>query len=270
MSQTGGKGPGLFYVRSGISPSAKDVLSEATFMRWYEEHVEEVVAKSGIHSLFRSASLHQFDRQILLMNDVSRYNATSKTSAFNGSKPFLTFPVLDDIGFLLSEEFKSISPTSEILPGTGNVFDLVEFDGNHLALRQNLMIKKGNNEPAKSIVTVEIQPPTGLEADEVSALLGKQVSRLNGGSGYTGSLIFESCFSFASAGARKPEGGKMEMWHEPPSWVAIHTFSGAVGDDMVKLIELDLHEMYGSTGNMRSEVRAWSLQGSFGGKKLFE
>jgi hypothetical protein len=145
MSQTGGKGPGLFYVRSGIAPSAKDVLSEATFMRWYEEHAEEVVAKSGIHSLFRSASLHQFDRQILLMNDVSRYNATSKTSAFDGSKPFLTFPVLDDIGFLLSEEFKSISPTSKILPGTGNVFDLVEFDGNHLALRQNLMIKKGSN-----------------------------------------------------------------------------------------------------------------------------
>jgi hypothetical protein len=62
----------------------------------------------------------------------------------------------------------------------------------------------------------------------------------------------------------------MEMWHEPPSWVAIHTFSGAVGDDMVKLIELDLHEMHGSTGNMHSEVRAWSLQGSFGEKKLFE
>jgi hypothetical protein len=114
-------------------------------MRWYEEHAEEVVAKSGIHSLFRSASLHQFDRQILLMNDVSRYNATSKTSAFDESKPFLTFPVLDDIGFLLAEEFKSISSTSEILPRTGNVFDLIEFDGNHLALKQNLMIKKGSS-----------------------------------------------------------------------------------------------------------------------------
>ena len=119
-------------------------------------------------------------------------------------------------------------------------------------------------------MTVEIQPPTGLEADEVSGLLGKQVSRLKEGSGYTGSLVFESCFSFASAGAKKPEGGKTEMWHEPPSWVAIHTFSGAVGDDMVKLIELDLHKMHGSTGNMHSEVRAWNLQGSFGEKKLFE
>ena len=56
------KGPGLFYVRSRVAPSAKDILSEATFMKWYEEHAEEVVAKSGIHSLFRSASTHQFDR----------------------------------------------------------------------------------------------------------------------------------------------------------------------------------------------------------------
>jgi hypothetical protein len=62
----------------------------------------------------------------------------------------------------------------------------------------------------------------------------------------------------------------MEMWHEPPSWVAIHTFSGAVSDDMVKLLEMEMHEMHGTTGNMHSEVRAWSLQGSFGEKKLFE
>ncbi|CAN9122341.1 unnamed protein product [Alternaria alternata] len=243
MSRKGGKGPGLFYVRSGIAPSAKDVLSEATFMGWYEEHAEEVVAKSGIHSMFR---------------------------AFDGSKPFLTFPVLDDIEFLLSEEFKSISSMSEILPGTGNVFDLVEFDANYLALRQNLTIKKGNNEPAKSIVTVEIQPPIDLEADEISALLGKQVYMLKEESGYIGSLVFESCFSFASAGAKKPDGGELKMWHEPPSWVAIHTFSGAVGDDMVKQIELDLHKMHGSIGNMHSEVREWSLQGSFGERKLFE
>lgn len=54
----GGKGPGLFYVRSRIAPSAKDILSEATFIRWYEEHAEEVVAKSSIHSLFWSASTY--------------------------------------------------------------------------------------------------------------------------------------------------------------------------------------------------------------------
>jgi len=77
------------------------------------------------------------------MNHVFRYNATSKTSASDASKPFLTCPIMDDIGFLLSEDFKSISPTSAILPGTGNVYDLVEFDINCLALRQNLVSKNG-------------------------------------------------------------------------------------------------------------------------------
>ncbi|KAH6633611.1 hypothetical protein C7974DRAFT_284813, partial [Boeremia exigua] len=201
------KGPGLFYVRSRVAPSAKDILSEATFMRWYEEHAEEVVDKSGIHSLFR-------------------YNAISKTSASDASKPFLTFPVLDDTGFLLSDEFKSISPISTILPGTGNVYELVEFDVNRLALRQSTMSKKGNGEKvAKSIVTVEIQPPTGLEADEINAFFDKQINTLNEESGYTRSLVFESCSSFASAGGKKQEGSELEKQHELPSWVVIHTFS---------------------------------------------
>ncbi|CAI9633040.1 unnamed protein product [Alternaria burnsii] len=184
MSHKGGKGPGLFYVRSRIAPSAKDFLSEATFKKWYEEHAEEVVAKSGIHSLFR-------------------YDAASKTDASDGSKPFLTFPVMNDIGFLLSEEFKGISPTSEILPGTGNVYDMVEFDVNHLALRKNMMSKKGTSEPAKSIVTVEIQPLTDLEANKLDDLLDKQVHTLNEELGYTRSLVFESCFSFSSAGGKR-------------------------------------------------------------------
>ena len=50
---------------------------------------------------------------------------------------------MDYIGFLLSEDFKSISSTSAILPGTGNVYDLIEFDINCLALRQDLVTKKG-------------------------------------------------------------------------------------------------------------------------------
>lgn len=119
-------------------------------------------------------------------------------------------------------------------------------------------------------MTVEIQPPTGLEADKINAFLGKQVHTLNEESGYTRSLIFESCFSFASAGGKKPEGGELEKQHELPSWVVIHTFSGVVGDDVVKRIELDLHMMDESIGNMQGEVKVWSLQKSFGEEKLFE
>jgi hypothetical protein len=76
------------------------------------------------------------------IDDVFRYNAISQGSASDASKPFLTFPVMDDIGFLLSEDFKSISSTSAILPDTGSVYDLVEFDINFLALRRHLISKK--------------------------------------------------------------------------------------------------------------------------------
>ncbi|KAH6611654.1 hypothetical protein C7974DRAFT_407224, partial [Boeremia exigua] len=194
------------------------------------DHAEELWTKSGIHSLFRAS---------------------------DASKPFLTFPVLDDTGFLLSDEFKSISPISTILPGTGNV--------------QSTMSKKGNGEKvAKSIVTVEIQPPTGLEADEINAFFDKQINTLNEESGYTRSLVFESCSSFASAGGKKQEGSELEKQHELPSWVVIHTFSGVVSNDVVKRIELDVHKMDESIGDLHGEVKGWSLQGGFGEKKLFE
>jgi hypothetical protein len=119
-------------------------------------------------------------------------------------------------------------------------------------------------------VTVEIQPLTGLEADEINAFLGKQAHTLKEQSGYTRSLVFESCFSFASAGGKKPEGSELEKQHELPSWVVIHTFSGVVGDDVVKRIELDLHKMDESIGNMHGEVEVWSLQKSSREGRLFE
>lgn len=119
-------------------------------------------------------------------------------------------------------------------------------------------------------MTIEIQPPTGLEADEINAFLSKQVRALDEHLGYTRSLILESCFSFASAEGKKSEAGSLEREHELPSWVVIHTFSGAVGDDLVKRIELDLHKMDESIGDMRGEVRMWSLQKGFGEERLFQ
>lgn len=118
-------------------------------------------------------------------------------------------------------------------------------------------------------MTVEIQLPTGLEADEINALLSKQVRTLDGQSGYTGSLILESCLSFASTGGKKPEGDALEKQHKLPLWVIIHTFSGAVGDDLVKRIELDLYKMDESIRDMQGEVKMWSLQKGFGEERLF-
>lgn len=51
---------------------------------------------------------------------------------------------MEDIGFLLSEEFKSISTESPILPGSGKIYELIEFDVNFMALRQDSGSEKGH------------------------------------------------------------------------------------------------------------------------------
>jgi hypothetical protein len=110
----------------------------------------------------------------------------------------------------------------------------------------------------------------GFEADRIDAFLDKQVHTLSEESGYMRSLVFKSCFSFASAGSKKPEGCQLEKGHQLPSWVVIHAFSDAIGDDDVKRIELNLQPMNESVESMQGEIKAWSLQESFGEKKLFE
>lgn len=119
-------------------------------------------------------------------------------------------------------------------------------------------------------MTVELQPPTGLEANWIDALLSKHIQALRGQSGYIRSLVFESCFSFASVGSKKPEESELEKGHELPSWVVIHAFSGAIGDDVAERIELDLRMVNESIENMQGEVKTWSLEESFGEGKLFE
>ena len=103
----------------------------------------------------------------ILMNHASRYNAAGETSASNASKPFLTFPVMEDIGFLLSEEFKSVSTASPILPGSGKVYDLIEFDVNFMALRQDTVSEKGHSsafpDPWRSTVLILMLCRTGKD-----------------------------------------------------------------------------------------------------------
>jgi hypothetical protein len=96
-----GKTPGLFYVNSKITEPS---LSAETFNKWYDEiHVPDILATSGIKSAFRY------------------YGKDS-------DRPFLALYPLEDVHFLESQEFHSISSESEILPKTGLSFDVASFD----------------------------------------------------------------------------------------------------------------------------------------------
>ena len=112
-------GPGILFVRSRIAPSAKGILDEEVFLKWYdEEHIADVVATSGITSGFRYVDL-------------------TRTSAFGdlqNPKPFLAFYPLQDLAFTQSEEFRKVSIRSDNLPGSGIIYDLADFDVSYLGL----------------------------------------------------------------------------------------------------------------------------------------
>jgi hypothetical protein len=111
------QGPGLLFVRSRIEQSAKDILDEESFLRWYDdEHIPEVVSTSGIRSGFRYV-------------DIAK---TSPLGSPSNSKPFLAFYPMNYLAFTLSEEFKRIAVKSENLPGSGIVYDMADFDISYL------------------------------------------------------------------------------------------------------------------------------------------
>ena len=114
------KGPGMLYVRSRIAQSAKDILDEETFLKWYDdEHIAEVVATSGIKSGFRYIDV----------------NKTSPLGDSANPKPFLAFYPMADLAFTLGQEFKEVKVKSDTLPGSGIVYDLADLDVSYLGFR---------------------------------------------------------------------------------------------------------------------------------------
>lgn len=104
-------GPGILSVQSKII--RPDILDEDTYLRWYDdEHVPDLVQKSGIHSGWRYRDTDP---------DVDRY---------------WIFYSLKDLAFLRSDEFFSTKFTSDTLPGSGSVIDLADFDSRFYSLTQ--------------------------------------------------------------------------------------------------------------------------------------
>ncbi|KXJ97265.1 hypothetical protein Micbo1qcDRAFT_229974 [Microdochium bolleyi] len=109
-------GKGLLYVHSRIT---SELLDEPTLLKWYDEdHIPEIFATGGISSASRF-----IDEQ-------------AKARAGEGGRPYLHLYPLQDIGFLRTPEFAGISVTSDMLPGSGLVYDLVDFDVRYYNLVQ--------------------------------------------------------------------------------------------------------------------------------------
>jgi hypothetical protein len=100
----------MLWVTSRISPESASLLDEPTFLRWYDtDHIPEIVATSGIKDAFR-------------------YIDVDKDTPRAPSKPFMAFYPMQDLTFTLGQEFRDIKVKSDILPGSGIVYDLADFD----------------------------------------------------------------------------------------------------------------------------------------------
>lgn len=98
------EGPGCFCVESKISQP--DILDEETFLKWYDgEHIPEMLQTSAIKSAHRFKDINP-----------------------DADKPYLVTYPLENIGFLLSDDFRSIKLKSNLLPETGEVYVQAHFD----------------------------------------------------------------------------------------------------------------------------------------------
>lgn len=162
------KGPGMLWVTSRISQSSKDLLDEQTFLHWYDdEHILEIIETSGIQDAFRYIDVK---KESALGSEASR-------------KPFLAFYPMPDINFTQGEEFKSIRVRSDILPGSGVIYDLADIDVGYLGLlsksgdtgkkggilTQNSRIRvlTPRIEAAQYILVSAIEPADGTKDSEV-------------------------------------------------------------------------------------------------------
>jgi len=99
--------PGILTVNSGVIKPVE--LSQAAFDSWYcDEHIPEVVAKSGISHAYRYEHVD---------------NGASPARRLN----FLTIYGMDDINFTRSDEFKGLEGQRPG-PSRERIFDKSEFD----------------------------------------------------------------------------------------------------------------------------------------------
>jgi len=113
------KDQGMMWVTSRIAQSAKSILDEGTFMRWYDEdHIAEIVQTSGIPDAFRYVNVK---KESPLGSEAAR-------------KPFLAIYPMQAMEFTQGEEFKKIRVKSDILPGSSVIYDLADIDVEYLGL----------------------------------------------------------------------------------------------------------------------------------------
>lgn len=145
-------GKGILFVNSRIQ--RPDLLDETRFMKWYDDdHIAEIMQTSGIHSARRFIDINP-----------------------DAEKPYLAMYPLDDIQFTQSDEFRNIRVKSDLLPYSGVIYDLAEFDVRYDHLIHIYDEKKRGPGATRSILAAAVELNEGTSAEEFNQWYRDEVS----------------------------------------------------------------------------------------------
>ncbi|ORY15278.1 hypothetical protein BCR34DRAFT_478161 [Clohesyomyces aquaticus] len=242
------KGPGMLWVTSCISESAKDILDEKTYLiDWYDNtHIAEIIQTKGIKNAFRYRDVEQ--------------------GTPNGSKPYLAFYPMPDIAFTQGPDFKHITVKSDCLPGSGICYDLADIDVNYLGLVGKTEAKS-KKEPAQYILTSAIEPANETSEDDINEFYDEEISK---DSNYLRTTRYRLLYARSNAQSRKLKGLPTtdEPAPEPPTWWAIHEFSAEPSSAARDSVDAEPSEVL--TKAKQKELHVYKLEKAHGGKRFFE
>ncbi|KAH7040941.1 uncharacterized protein B0I36DRAFT_379798 [Microdochium trichocladiopsis] len=204
-------GKGLLYVHSRIT---SDLLDEPTLLKWYDEdHIPEILATSGITSAIR------------FIDEAARAKPKE-----DRARPYLHVYPLQDLGFLLTPEFAKIAVTSEMLPGSKLVYDLVDFDVRYYSLVQ--VFDPTNKGPGhtRSVFLVHFALKEGYPSEDLNNWYrDEHLPQLAAAPGYLRSTRYKLVWGRNSETSRAFKGlaGSNDTAPGParlPEWFALHEF----------------------------------------------
>ncbi|KAF2650892.1 hypothetical protein K491DRAFT_696915 [Lophiostoma macrostomum CBS 122681] len=244
------KGPGMLWVTSRIAKSAQDILDEKTFLKWYDEdHIAEIVETDGIKDAFRYIDVEKGSPSV--------------------PKPFLAFYPMPDLAFTQGPGFRNIRVKSDILPGSGIVYDLGDIDVSYMGL-VGQTDAKSKTEPASHLLVSAIEPATNASDDQVNRFFEDQISTVSKAPNYVRSLRFKLLYARTNAQSRALKGLPTtdEPAPEPPTWQAVHEFSAEPAQAIREKVKNDSSEVL--TKAKQNELHVYKLAKVHGGGKFFE
>lgn len=183
---------------------------------------------------------------------------------------------MPDLAFTLSDEFKKIRVKSDILPGSGIIYDLADLDVSYLEFLGATEGRKAGSKGQRPqyILTSGIRPEKEPSVESINTFYDKQTAYVSRGKGYLRTIRFRLLYARSNAQSRALKGlpTNDEPHPEPSTWLAVHEFEETPEEKVAETVEKDVKDASaaGSWGATLSEVHIWKSDRVLGEGKFFE